>query len=41
MFPAGRSWLVSTRWDDDWTWIGGPGRLVHTSCATLTCGQGR
>ncbi len=23
MFPADRSWLVSTLWDDDWTCIGG------------------
>jgi hypothetical protein len=29
MFPADRSWLVSTLWDDDWSCIGGPGRLVH------------
>ena len=29
MFPADRSWLVSTLWDDDWTCIGGPGRLVQ------------
>ena len=28
MFPADRSWLVSTLWDDDWTCIGGPGELV-------------
>jgi hypothetical protein len=28
MFPAGRSWLVSTLWDDDWTCIGGPAGLV-------------
>lgn len=28
MFPADRSWLVSTLWDDDWTCIGGPGDLV-------------
>ncbi len=29
MFPADRSWLVSTLWDDDWTCIGGPTRLVE------------
>jgi hypothetical protein len=29
MFPADRSWLVSTLWDDDWTCIGGPAGLVH------------
>jgi hypothetical protein len=28
MFSADRSWLVSTLWDDDWTCIGGPRRLV-------------
>src|SRR5436190_14878272 len=29
MFPADRSWLVSTLWDDDWTCIGGPARVVE------------
>lgn len=28
MFPADRSWLLSTLWDDDWTCIGGPAGLV-------------
>lgn len=28
MFPADRSWLVSTLWDDDWTCVGGPVALV-------------
>jgi hypothetical protein len=28
MFPADRSWLVSTLWDDDWTCIGGSRRLI-------------
>jgi hypothetical protein len=28
MFPADRSWLVSTLWDDDWTCVGGPAELV-------------
>jgi hypothetical protein len=28
IFPADRSWLVSTLWDDDWTCIGGPVSLV-------------
>jgi len=28
MFPADRSWLVSTLWDDDWTCVGGPAGLV-------------
>lgn len=29
MFPADRSWLVSTLWDDDWTCLGGPAALVR------------
>ncbi|HEY1003779.1 MAG TPA: hypothetical protein VGD83_29470, partial [Streptosporangiaceae bacterium] len=29
MFPSGRSWLVSTLWDDDWTCVGGPAELVN------------
>lgn len=28
IFPADRSWLLSTLWDDDWTCIGGTERLV-------------
>src|ERR1700722_18446625 len=28
MFPADRTWLVSTLWDDDWTCIGGSRALV-------------
>jgi hypothetical protein len=28
MFPADRSWLVSTLCDDDWTCVGGPTNLV-------------
>jgi hypothetical protein len=28
MFPADRSWLVSTLWDDDWTCIGGSDPLL-------------
>jgi hypothetical protein len=28
IFPADRSWLLSTLWDDDWTCIGGSQRLV-------------
>jgi hypothetical protein len=28
MFPADRSWLVSTLWDDDWSCIGGSAGLV-------------
>ena len=30
MFPADRSWLVSTLWDDDWTCIGGPAGFVES-----------
>lgn len=28
MFPADRSWLVTTLWDDDWTCVGGSRALV-------------
>lgn len=28
IFPADRSWLVSTLWDDDWTCVGGPEALI-------------
>lgn len=28
IFPADRSWLISTLWDDDWTCVGGPVTLV-------------
>jgi hypothetical protein len=28
MFPADRSWLVSTLWDDDWSCIGGSASFV-------------
>jgi hypothetical protein len=28
IFPADRSWLISTLWDDDWTCIGGSADLV-------------
>jgi hypothetical protein len=33
MFPADRSWLVSTLWDDDWTCIGGSRGLVEAFLA--------
>ncbi len=33
MFPADRSWLFSTLWDDDWTCIGGSRGLVDTFLA--------
>lgn len=29
IFPADRSWLVSTMWDDDWRCVGGPVGLVE------------
>ena len=29
LFPADRSWLVSTLWDDEWSCIGGPAGLVN------------
>jgi hypothetical protein len=28
IFPADRSWLISTLWDDDWRCLGGGARLV-------------
>jgi hypothetical protein len=30
IFPAGRSWLLSTLWDDDWRCLGGPALLVES-----------
>lgn len=33
MFPADRSWLFSTLWDDDWTCIGGSRGLVDAFVA--------
>lgn len=33
MFPADRSWLVSTLWDDDWTCVGGPQKVVDSLLA--------
>jgi hypothetical protein len=33
MFPADRSWLVSTLWDDDWTCIGGSRAFVDAFLA--------
>lgn len=33
MFPADRSWLISTLWDDDWTCIGGSSELVDAFLA--------
>ena len=28
MFPADRSWLVSSLWDDAWVGVGGSGDLI-------------
>ena len=46
MFPADRSWLASTLWDDDWTCIGGPAGLVgrflhhpHLQARAVSLGQ--
>jgi hypothetical protein len=33
IFPADRSWLLSTLWDDDWTCIGGSRALVDAFLA--------
>jgi hypothetical protein len=33
MFPADRSWLVSTLWDDDWTCVGGPQQIIDSLLA--------
>lgn len=38
MFPADRSWLVSTLWDDDWTCVGGPATLVDDLVADSELG---
>jgi hypothetical protein len=33
MFPADRSWLFSTLWDDDWTCVGGPQQVIDSLLA--------
>ena len=33
IFPADRSWLMSTLWDDGWTCLGGPARLIESFLA--------
>jgi hypothetical protein len=38
MFPADRSWLLSTMWDDDWTCIGGSEQLVASFLTNPTLG---
>jgi hypothetical protein len=45
LFPADRSWLVSTLWDDDWRCVGGPTALVtallrHPELETRPVGLG-
>ena len=39
MFPADRSWLISTLWDDDWTCLGGPAPLIADLLADRTLGK--
>jgi hypothetical protein len=38
MFPADRSWLVSTMWDDSWSSIGGSTRLIDRFLSDATLG---
>lgn len=38
MFPADRSWLVSTMWDDSWSCIGGSEQLVDRVLSDATLG---
>jgi hypothetical protein len=38
MFPADRSWLVSTMWDDGWSSIGGSEELVDRFLNDVTLG---
>jgi hypothetical protein len=38
MFPADRSWLLSTMWDDSWTSIGGSQQLVDGFLSNATLG---
>ena len=38
MFPADRSWLLSTMWDDGWTCVGGPEQLVEGFLRHTTLG---
>jgi hypothetical protein len=38
IFPADRSWLLSTMWDDDWTCVGGPKQLVEDFLHHTTLG---
>lgn len=38
IFPADRSWLLSTMWDDGWTCVGGSGQLVDGFLRHTTLG---
>jgi hypothetical protein len=38
MFPADRSWLLSSMWDDPWTSVGGPRELVDALLSDPTLG---
>ena len=38
MFPADRSWLLSTMWDDGWTSIGGSQQLIDGFLSDATLG---
>ena len=38
MFPADRSWLLSTMWDDGWTSIGGSQQLIDAFRSDATLG---
>ncbi len=38
MFPANRSWLLSTMWDDGWTSVGGSQQLVDGFLRNTTLG---
>lgn len=38
MFPADRSWLVSTMWDDDWSSVGGSHELIDAILTNPTLG---
>lgn len=33
IFPADRSWLLSTLWDDDWRCVGGPAAMIDALLA--------
>lgn len=41
IFPADRSWLLSTLWDDSWTCIGGPSSLIDALAADAAFGARR